>query len=291
MVHYSQKSDIAVIIVLYHPSEDDLENVRILSNHYYGVIIDNSDEANFTEDKIGEMHYQPLMHNVGIAEAHNQGISIITREGKAKHVVLLDQDSRYPIDYPTRISDEFNSLEKDITNLAALGPTVIQKDTGEEYRSVIHHDKYLTDNFIERKEIIASGCCISIKSIMTIGYFDSSLFIDFVDTEWCFRAHSIGYRCGITTNIKIYHKVGKNELHIGKHLVSISDPFRYYYQYRNYLILLSRNYVPLSFKTNFGIKFLCRFFYFPLFVEHGTECWKYMTKGIIAGLTLQFKKK
>lgn len=37
------KYDIAVVIVLFNPSESDIQNVRELSVFYYGVVVDNSE--------------------------------------------------------------------------------------------------------------------------------------------------------------------------------------------------------------------------------------------------------
>ena len=277
-------SQIAIIIVLFHPSESDIDNIHILSKRYKGVIVDNSEKDTFDDSHIGRMLYLPLKGNHGIAEAHNQAIDLICQENEVKYIVLLDQDSRLTEDYPLKIVNEFIQIKEHHPLLVALGPTIIQKETGEEYRSAIHHDRYIESNFILKKDIIASGCGLSIEGIKTVGKFDSSLFIDFVDTEWCYRAKSKGFIFGITPHITLRHKVGQNEIHIGKHIVSISAPFRYYYQYRNLTILLFRRYVPFSFKINFGIKFLLRLFYFPLFVKDGRKCWKYMLKGIFNGL-------
>lgn len=276
---------VAVVIVLFHPSDEDVANAAYLAEAYDGVIVDNSEEENFQSRQVGRMHYLPLMQNEGIAEAHNKSISIIMQEGKARYIVLLDQDSRCPTDYPRQIAKEYCQLRRETNNLCALGPTVCQIETGEEYKSAFHKDNYVSSRLIKRKDIIASGCCLSVEAIQQVGLFDAALFIDFVDTEWCYRASSKGFVCGITPNVQLYHKVGKKEIHIGRHIVSISAPFRYYYQYRNYVILTAKKHVPVSFKINFGIKFLLRFFYIPLIIKDGWSSWKYMAKGIRDGIS------
>lgn len=277
-------SQTAIIIVLFHPCESDIDNIYMLSKIYKGVVVDNSEKNTFNDSHIGRMLYLPLKENYGIAGAHNQAINLICHDNCVKYIVLLDQDSRLTEDYPLKIVNEFIQIKSHNPQLVALGPTIIQKETGEEYRSAIHHDQYSETNFILKKDIIASGCCLNVDGFKTVGEFDTSLFIDFVDTEWCYRAKSKGFVFGITPNILLRHKVGKSEIHIGKHIVSISAPFRYYYQYRNFIILLFRKYVPFSFKVNFGIKFLLRLLYFPIFVQDGWKCCKYMLKGILTGL-------
>ncbi len=276
--------EIAVVVILFNPSESDIQNVRELSCVYDGIVVDNS-ETPFTDNSaIGKMRYVCNNSNLGIAEAQNIGIRIILNENKYSHIVFLDQDSRLPISYPQDITSEFCSIEFKYPKLAILGPTVSNNETGEEYKSVIH--KYSSDNhgFSQRHHIISSGSCIPTEALKDVGLMNGGMFIDYVDYEWCWRAVSKGYICGITNKLHINHKVGKRELSIGKYKVIISSPFRYFYQYRNYLWLIREKYVPLQWKIATGVKFLSRLVYFPLCVKGGTKCWKYMIKGIIQGI-------
>ncbi len=229
------------------------------------------------------MEYIPLHGNHGIAQAQNVALRNILAQSDVHYVVFLDQDSRFESDYPLQIAAAFAQAISQLPNIAALGPTVITNDTGQEYKSAFHKDEYLTADFILRRDIISSGCCISTDVLHDVGLMDEVLFIDFVDTEWGFRAQSKGYVVGITPRVKMKHKVGLGEIHIGKHIVSIAAPYRYYYQYRNFIILLKRAYVPIQFKISFGIKLLCRYFYLPFLISKGWESWKNMSRGILDG--------
>ena len=273
----------AVIIVLYNPSADDILNVRNIAKRYRGVIVDNSENPFTPYDKIEKMHYVCNRANKGIAEAQNTGISMMMQED-TDYFVFFDQDSRTEDDYPSRIVQAFVKTNAGTPNLAMLGPTVKRNDSGEEYKSAIHKDRYASSDFILRRDVISSGSFISADAIRTVGMNDERLFIDFVDYDWCWRAASKGMVCGITPNVSIAHKVGQREIRIGRQVVIISKPFRYFYQYRNYLWLLRRKYVPLQWKIATGIKFSMRLIYFPLFVKGGFECWKNMIKGIAKGL-------
>jgi rhamnosyltransferase len=66
-------------------------------------------------------------------------------------------------------------------------------------------------------------------------------------------------------------------------MIILSSPGRYFYQFRNYLWLVRRKYVPLQWKIAMGIKYAARFIYFPLCIPSGVACWKNMLKGIRAG--------
>jgi rhamnosyltransferase len=258
-------SHIAVIIILYHPSAEDTDFVTHIGELYHTVVVDNSIE------------------NKGIAEAQNQGLQAILCQKGITHVVFLDQDSRVADDYPLAITREFDRIAQ-TQRLAMLGPSVDNSETGETYKSVIHKDQVTDIGFIPRREIISSGSCTTIECLREVGFNDGRLFIDYVDFEWCWRAQSKGYVCGITPHLTITHHVGKNTINLWGYLIIISSPNRYFYQFRNYLWLVRRKYVPLQWKIATGIKCAARLIYFPLCIHTGVQCWKYMIKGIRAGI-------
>lgn len=271
---------IAVVIVLYNPSSDDIQRISVLSSAYSCYVVDNS-ESTSIDTAISSFCYIYNNGNLGIAEAQNRALRKIM-EDDYDYVIFLDQDSRVEQNYCHNIMCEFARIDEG--SLAILGPSVLHRENGEEYKSVVHHYTVNENGFSQRKHIISSGSCISVKALHDIGLMESGLFIDYVDYEWCWRAASKGYKCGITNRMSIYHKVGQRELTIGKYKVIVSAPGRYYYQYRNFLWLIRRKYVPLQWKFATGTKFLLRLIYFPLYVKGGYECWKYMIKGIKDGL-------
>jgi rhamnosyltransferase len=274
----------ALVIVLFCPTDNDIHHIQHVSQQYPGVIVDNSEERHFESQQVNLMNYIFLGQNKGIAHAQNVGIQHILQHIPSDYIVFMDQDSRWEDDYVQKITSEYGSLLEKGIRLSALGPMVYRRETGEEYKSIIHKKTFLNDDFILRKHIISSGCCIRRELFQEAGTFEDMLFIDFVDDEWCWRANAKGYVCGITPHVRISHSIGRKEIHIGKYVIIISAPFRYYYQYRNYLILARRGYVPLQWKISYAIKYFARFFYFPVFVDNGKECWKFMWRGIKDGI-------
>jgi len=275
---------VAVIIVLYNPSDEEKANVQRLADAYLGVIVDNSSEPALKKSQIGKMQYVPLRGNVGIAKAQNIGSRYILDHTDATHIVFLDQDSTVPDSYPQNIANAYEKIRLDIPRLAFLGPATENKETGREYKSVIHKDHALSADFIPRRELISSGGCTTRDVMEDVGLNDESLFIDYVDFEWCWRARKKGYLCGFTPGVTIKHMVGQKTIYIFGYTIIISSPFRYYYQFRNHLWLSRRNYVPLQWKVNHAIKNLARLFYFPALINSGGVCWKYMVKGLVAGI-------
>jgi rhamnosyltransferase len=275
--------NIAVVIVFYNPSEADIRQAEMLSSEYLGVIVDNSIKPCTNYSKIGLMNYICNHHNVGIAKAQNRAIRQICEDRDIKYIVFLDQDSRVALSYPKEIVKEFTICLSSYPSLALLGPTVIKKTDNDAYSSVFHSYSNDINGFSKRTAVISSGCCISREALDKVGLFDNNMFIDYVDYEWCWRAQSVGLICGITNKLIIKHKVGVRELSIGKYKVIVSAPFRYYYQYRNYIWLTKKGYVPLQWKLAYGCKLAARFLYFPLFVDGGKECWRHMKRGICSG--------
>lgn len=275
---------IGVVIIVFHPNARLLESkLKKLGNDVAVVVVDNTPNETINIEQ-ANITYIPLYENTGIANAQNVGIGNLLKRG-CTHVVFFDQDSDFTEKYVRSIVDEYKRISTVRKNLFLLGPTVINKTNGEEYRSVIHSDKKADQGFIEKREIISSGSCVSVDKLNQVGVMDVRLFIDYVDFEHCWRANSKGYVCGITQNVTLPHKVGNNELHFPHgYRVIISAPFRYYYQYRNWLWLCRKGYVPRQWKINTCIKFMSRIIYFPFVVNEWKSIEKNMFKGIHDGL-------
>jgi len=276
---------IAIIIVLYKPEPKHVERMEALSSLYNGIVVDNSPSASARNSRIGHMRYIFNNANRGIAEAQNIAIREVLRDQDIRHIVFLDQDSHVATDYPMLIVDEYIAQQNRHPKLAILGPSIYNADgKGKDYGSSIHKEKYIDDSLIRRDKIISSGSCVSAKVLRDVGLMDSRLFIDYVDSEWCWRANSKGYFCGITTRLRMSHRIGITTISMGPMRDIVSAPSRYFYQYRNYVWLLGFRYVPWRWKITNAVKSLVRFFYYPLFVHDGRQCARYMLKGLANGI-------
>ena len=272
---------VAVIIVLYNPDTNDIDNVRRIAQYNVGFVVDNSLIPFMDGETIGKMSYICNKANIGIAEAQNIALREILK-GDYEYVVFLDQDTRVAVDYPLQIAMEFSRIDNG--RLAVLGPQVVNAVTGGQYASAIHKYEISENGFSLRKHIISSGSCMSINALKDVGLMWGELFIDYVDFEWCWRAASKGYQCGVTSHLQISHHVGQRELSIGKYKVIISAQQRYFYQYRNFIWLIQKKYVPLQWKCATCVKFLLRLVYFPILVNGGLKYWNNMIKGLEAGI-------
>lgn len=169
---------IAVIVVLYNPTNLQLRNIADLSDttpagyHIQIHLIDNSNCINNVSGPT-HLYYKYNGHNMGIAYAQNQGI----REAKdygCEYVVFFDQDSEYDVLYIEQIVEEYKRIKRTDSFISTLGPLVIDKDTDEAYKS----DLLLDRSFSKVDTIISSGSVVETSVFDIVGGLDEKLFID-----------------------------------------------------------------------------------------------------------------
>jgi rhamnosyltransferase len=138
--------------------------------------------------------------NLGIASALNIGIR---RARTHKWVLLLDQDSVIDDDMVHTLITVQTAFP-DLDRLALIGSAFRVNDTEEA-----PHDPISSDNTWEEAEsVITSGSLVSLKAYDIIGPFREEFFIDYVDTEYCFRARAKGFRVIRTQKRIMVHSVG-----------------------------------------------------------------------------------
>lgn len=264
---------IAQIIVLYksEPSEQHLNP----ADDVISIIVDNTPERDLGLPTVHNVVYIPLKENKGIATAQNEGIRKAMELG-CGHVIFFDQDSVYNRDLPLRLRDEYIRIEKDIPELFILAAYPVQ----EGYTNVPDSK----ESYVERDKVISSGSFVSVEKIGEVGILEDELFIDYVDFEWCWRAHKKGYRNFYSTNSVLHHMVGQSIKRIFGLNFIISSPFRFYYQWRNYVILLPRKYVPLKWKLLTARTMILQVFCFPFCVKGWRDILNQSFKGLFAGI-------
>ena len=144
------------------------------------------------------MNYIWMKGNKGIGEAQEYALIQVLAQEVYTYVVFLDQDSRIDAEYVRMMVSEYERVLQENPNLGILGPTILNATQQEEYHSCIRKKQYQGDGFLKKENIISSGSCISCKVLEKIGFPDSRLFLDYVDSEWCWRALKRGFNCGQT---------------------------------------------------------------------------------------------
>ena len=169
-------------------------------------------------------------------------------------VLLLDQDSLPRKNMVEKLVTAFDQLSQTIEKVVAVGSHYKGSRTGHPSFFVQFNWFRFRKCFCNREEdgqiipadmLISSGCLIPLSAIDTIGEMDEELFIDHVDTDWFLRAKSLGWRSYGVCDALMEHALGEQTLRIwwGRwRYLPLHQPFRYYYIYRNSLLLYRRKY-------------------------------------------------
>jgi rhamnosyltransferase len=245
------------IIVSYNP---EIENLVALTKTLalqddFVVIVDNNShnkESILSITKsLDRCHSILLDKNTGIAHAQNIGIEFALAENYT-HIVFFDQDSSIDEYYIRDQLQVFAKLKSQHPKLAALGPAFVDKKHGFHYK-IVNIDRYGRRTKIDTQHmqkpfaaslIISSGSLVSADALRDIGPMDERFFIDYVDTEWCLRAHAKGYVIFVNPQIQMLHAIGDNSLKLLKWRVPVHSAFRRYYRIRNAFFLLKMPHVP-----------------------------------------------
>lgn len=271
----------AVVVVLYE-AEIPLVYLSLSSfdNNIVYILVDNTPNRNLNMDAYCHLIYIPLKNNFGIAYAQNIGICEAIKRG-CDYIVFFDQDSDVSNEYIHDIVDEFVRVQQLEPMIATLGPLIYNADKGSPYK---RYKTFVQNCFQIVPTIISSGSIVPTMLFDKIGLYEADLFIDLVDHEWCWRATNSGYKCCQTQLLKLYHSVGKREIRfLGVPFWEVT-PIRNYYQYRNFIILLRRKYVPARWKMKNFIRRFAYIFVIPFISKKRRESYKYIFRGIYDGV-------
>jgi len=284
---------ITATIILYNPDKSGLiRNLRSILEQVSNVIlVDNSKTAlgnllseNFDTNTVSRITYIFNDGNLGVAKAQNIGLRRAIAEN-ADYCLIFDQDSLPEPDMVQNMYDDYQLLLRQGNKIAAIGPVPINKQTGKAYEPRVQQRASFenADWILKVNELISSGLLVERATLEDVGLMDERLFIDGVDHEWCWRAKEKGYACALTYHAKLEHMLGEGDRKIMGARIAITSPFRVFYQYRNYIYLCRRKYVPTYWKLNNGVKYAIKLFYYPLFVAPRTVYLRNMINGIRAG--------
>lgn len=251
--------EIAVIIVLYNPDIASLgEKLRGLKTTV--ILVDNSENDSIMENFGDNIIYIPLHSNTGIANAQNVGITKAV-ELKKTYLVFFDQDTSLKEETIEKLYSGYQELKERDSNVGALGPVVCDNADG-----AIYDDRLLTcERFIKIDRMISSGMFIELCLLEIVGRMNQFLFIDNVDSEFCWRIGKHGFNCYIDNSIQMSHKIGTKMFQLFGFKFIISSPKRYYYQYRNFFILCRFGYVPNSWKIKNLIRRILEILIIPIY--------------------------
>jgi rhamnosyltransferase len=279
------------IIVAYNPNFDQLKNlVYSLEGQVGGVTIIDNASTGFDWDKFDSLRLPTLKvdlvkldRNAGLGGGLNVGINL-ARQLKIPYVLLLDQDSLPDKEMVSNLHAAYEKLSAN-KNIAAVGPRF--KDPLSGLTSQFKPTKTSVESNVSKVDfLITSGTYINTKVFEVVGMMNEGLFIDYVDAEWCFRAADLNLEIFGVNNALMIHSLGEKRKRLWFlrwRNISFHNPFRYYYIYRNYIILSCQSNIPIAWKVQYLIKLAGLFLVVGIFADEKVSSIKMVAKGVMDG--------
>lgn len=284
------KNRVMAGVVCYNPDIDTLEkNLNsIVSQADETLIVDNN-SANSRDidklvsgfNKLGNIRVS-LLHNpdnYGVSKALNQ-IMQIAYDGEFEWVLTMDQDSELSEGYIKKNLELIINLQDQ--KIAVVNGQYIEK--GKDCRS-----SQRKKSFLDTDHVITSGSIVSVDKWKRVGGFDEKLFIDFVDTDFCFKCRENGFRIIQNNAVSFIHSLGtRNDIILlGKRRLSYMthSPYREYFMARNAVYFDRKHFGKLSKEHLWGIS--KQYIKAVLLESDKIERLRRITKGIKDGLDME----
>lgn len=293
---------VPVLIVTHHPEPVFFKELPALLAQFEHVYIVDNASAEETRQRLEQAAVQfesqrlTILFNPdnrGIASALNQGFRWALEQGY-KYLVVLDQDSR-PASNMTHELLRVYETHPHRERIAILAPRIVDGRTGEvasvlQWQGAFLRKEVPQDNRLEHVALVITSGSLNILSVYKhLGPFREDFFIDYVDTEYCLRAHANGFQITVACQADLYHRLGDQQQRQLAGLTlrpTFHSPRRWYYIHRN-RIQTARNYFlrfPAWVVYDFfvGIYAILKMF---LYETHKIQKGKAVFLGILDGLT------
>ncbi len=257
------------IVCTYQPNLSDFKKnlIQFKKNYDFIIIVNNDKLFNVLKFKSKQVFIIDNNENEGLSIALNKGIKL-AKSLNYSVAALFDQDSFIPDNFNKKMlkNIELFIKKEPHVNVALYGSQFIEKKTNSKAQPIkisnlrIISTNISQDNFYDFSSlIITSGSYIPLDRFDELDYFDENLFIDYIDIEWCLRAHSYGYHSVLFNNINFRHNLGDRYIHFHGRNIFLNSPLRIYYEVRNSLYLFSLKHISLNFFITNHVKVILKF--------------------------------
>jgi rhamnosyltransferase len=176
--------------------------------------------------------------------------------------------------------------------VGSVGPRVLDPDGGEDGFVRFRSGRYEAvpvkpgDRWIDCDMLIASGSLVPCAAYAKVGGMAEHLFIDKVDTEWCLRAASHGYRLIGAPAAVLHHRLGEQAVRVWFlqwRELRAHKPFRYYYMVRNAVLLRRLQHSTAAWRRADRRQLMSIFLYFGLLLPQRGAVLRMMLRGLLDG--------
>lgn len=239
----------AAVVSLFNPTDSVLANTAALLAQVDSVIVVDDGSPEDPSRILARLAEQGclverLARNSGIAAALNAGITrALTAGTKPDYVLTMDQDSLLDAGYVDALLAAAAAAQAAGVPVGMVAPASV--------RGLPVRRGPVQDGVQLGGEPIQSGLLIPVPVLERLGLFQSTLFIDGVDSEFYLRCEDQGLRTVLAADAALGHSLGSQsaasvfgkELSLGGKTLNVrtAADWRYYYLFRNRL-LLARQY-------------------------------------------------
>jgi len=288
------RNSVCSVIVTYKIGRDFSKCFKSIQNQVEEVIVvDNGgDKETIFVLNTFEKTYDNLKvfyngENLGIAAALNIGVEYAIEKGYT-WILTLDHDSEAIPHMVEKLLITYETLSnKGVGEIGIMAANSVDKNI---------NGKQLFDTSGEVKEVektISSGSLIKSCVFEKVGFFNESLFMYYVDDDFCLRCRNNNWRIFVCCSAMLLHKEGDKEARrfLWKHC--IYDNYDYcamYYILRNTVYMLS-NYYRYRKYCYYTIRRVCiDTIKIVLFGKDRIRLIYFMTKGLLDGIRGRYGK-
>ena len=224
---------IAATVIIYHPKLDVHENISSYLPYFDLLIISDNSEPNADDFLLRYKNESNVIilknkENEGIAKPLNIAAEIAINKGY-NWLLTMDQDSSFE-------AGDFRNYLNCLAGINAYETAMVG----------INYEKKTVDADIcttsEVPLLITSGSFLNLGIYSKVGPFNEALFIDFVDSDYCWRSRLKGFKILQLRNIFLTHHLGEMVqagfiFSKGQTIRKKYGTSRIYYMVRNYLHL------------------------------------------------------
>lgn len=258
-----------VIVLNYRGKEETKECILSLLDSSYKnfeiILVDNhsiDDSVSYLKKTFPDIFFIETEKNLGYAGGNNVGIQHALNKG-AEAILIVNNDTVLDKDCLQNFVKE-SALHPN----SVLGGSVYYYDFPTEMQHFGGIWDFRKGKFInlpnadfDRKKArnldFVTGCALFVprKIFETVGLFEESFFLYYEEIDWCFRARKHGFFCTFVPTPIIFHKESKS--------FATPKPPQFYFQWRNRIYFVQRNFSKLYFYywlfTKFPIRLLLLF--------------------------------
>lgn len=226
---------VAAIIVSYNPDSNLFDSINLLLNQVEKVIIvDNGSKEKYVKyiKSINEDKIEIILNkeNLGVATALNIGVRKALENGY-EWILTMDQDSKASPDMVKKMFNVYNSINREERkDILSIFPNFVD----ERIQSIEENSNMNSYEYVDAD--ITSGNLLRKEIFEKVGFFDDSLFIDLVDTDFCMRLNEKGIKMIKIRDAVLYHSLGESKTIkgiLGSFNTSNHSALRRYYMTRN----------------------------------------------------------